>query len=299
MDRIRTFSIDSRRRYGRAVGKIPLDLGMVCPNRRFGGCLYCRPAAFTPASLRPGDSLDEQVRRGKALLLAGRYRQYFAYLQQETPTAQPTARLIDRLRPLLADPDCLGLIIATRPDAVAPDLPPALAELTLTGGRRCLIELGLQSIHEHSLRRLNRNHSLDDFLAASSRILAVGGLELGVHLILGIPGESEADMAASLERVCRLGISALKLHHLQVLADTPLYMDYRKGQVRVFSLAEYLELLTRLLPLIPAHITLHRLWATAHPDALVAPEWNCLSGELSRRLQALMAERGLFQGQAA
>ncbi|MCL2457564.1 MAG: TIGR01212 family radical SAM protein, partial [Desulfobulbus sp.] len=282
--RLHTFSHHCRERYGRAIGKIPLDLGHPCPNRERGGCLFCRPASFTPLALRSCDSLDEQIRRGKQFLLKGRFRHYLAYFQQETPTTLTTARLIPHLVQVLADPDCLGLILSTRPDTIADDLPAALADLARSSGKTCLIELGLQSIHEQSLRLLNRNHGFADFLAALAKLRAVDGLEVGAHLILGIPGETEADMLATVRTVAALPLQTLKLHHLQVIAGAPLHDLYRQGQAPVFEREHYLELLLRLLPHIPSRITLHRLWSTAHPGLLVAPQWHCLTSELSRQL---------------
>jgi radical SAM protein (TIGR01212 family) len=293
---LRTFSRHCRESFGQAVGKIPLDLGLPCPNRSQGGCLYCRPASFTPFSLRTADSLGKQIQRGKQYLLKGRFTRYFGYFQQETPTALATSRLVPLLAEVLDDPDCLGLILSTRPDAIAPELPAALAELAGRSGKHCLIELGLQSIHAKSLALLNRNHSFGDFLTAVDRLQAVAGIEIGVHLILGIPGESEEEMLATIRMVCGLGIQALKLHHLQVIADTPLHRLYVQGLVPVFTLETYLELLHRVLPHIPPEVTLHRLWSTAHPDLLVAPRWNCLTGELSKVLHRLMTERGIRQG---
>ena len=295
--RIRTFSVDCRERFGQAIGKIPLDLGIPCPNRSKGGCIFCRPASFTPFSLRATDPLGEQIRRGKQFLLRGRFTRYFGYIQQETATAMATSRLVPLLAEILEDPDCLGLILSTRPDAVAEDLPAALADLINCNGKQCLIELGLQSSHAASLHLLNRNHDFADFLAAVRSIQTVSTLQIGVHLILGIPGESEEDMRATVQTVCALGIQALKLHHLQVIRDTPLYRLYCRGEVKVFTLDEYMELLLLLLPHIPVEITLHRLWSTSHPDILVAPRWQSISGALSRHLHRLMAERDIRQGQ--
>ncbi len=297
--RIRTFSHHCRERYGQAVGKIPLDLGIPCPNRNQGGCLYCRPASFTPFSLRSADSLAQQIRRGKQYLLRGRFTRYFAYFQQETPTTLATDQLMPLLAGITDDPDCLGLILSTRPDAIAADLPAALATLVERSGKHCLIELGLQSIHAASLQLLNRNHGYAEFLDAVHRIQAAGTLDLGVHLILGIPGESKAAMLETIRTVTGLGIQALKLHHLQVIRGTGLHTLYEQGQVPVFTIEGYLELLLALLPHIPAAITIHRLWSTAHPDLLVAPCWQRLTGQLSQRLHRLMEEQNLRQGQLA
>ncbi len=294
--RIRTFSLHCRERYGQTVGKIPLDLGIRCPNRDRGGCLYCRPASYTPFSLRAEDSLAEQIQRGKRYLLRNRFHRYFTYFQQETPTALATDRLMPLLAVVLDDPDCLGLIVSTRPDCIAADLPDALADLARRRGKDCLVELGLQSIHPRSLHLLNRNHGPDDFADAVRRLQAAGGLAVGAHLILGIPGENEAEMLATIRAVNALKVDALKLHHLQVIRDTPLEALYAGGQIKVYELSRYLELLLRLLPHIPGETVIHRLWSTTHPHLLVAPRWDCLTGELSQRLQALMIERDIRQG---
>ena len=295
--RIRTFSVHCREQYGYPVGKIPLDLGLRCPNRDRGGCLYCRPASFTPFSLRTEDPLAEQILRGKRYLVRNRFRRYFAYFQQETPTILATNRLMPRVATVLDDPDCLGLIISTRPDYIAADLPEALAELVRRSGKECLVELGLQSIHAKSLRFLNRNHGFGDFTDAVRRLRAAGGIAVGAHLILGIPGETEAEMLATVRTVGLSGVDALKLHHLQIIRDTPLAPLYASGQIEVYGLEPYLELLLHLLPHIPWKVCIHRLCSTAHPHLLVAPRWNCLTGELSRRLQELMVKRDIRQGE--
>ena len=297
--RIRTFSQYCRRKFGRSVGKIPLDAGVACPNRARGGCIFCRPAGFTPSCLRGGDDLARQVAAGKAMLLRGRFREYFAYFQQESCTAMPAGRLLALLREVLKDPGCVGLILSTRPDCIEDSLLAPLAELVRQSGKECLFELGLQSMHERSLTSLNRNHGFADFCEAAERIKAAGGFELSAHLIFGIPGESEADMLATLATVCRLGVTHLKLHHLQVIRDTPLHELHRSGKVPLFSREGYLEFLLRALPMIPEDVTIHRLWATSHPGLLVAPRWDVLTVQLGRELRERMAELGLWQGQRA
>ncbi|MFH0782622.1 MAG: TIGR01212 family radical SAM protein [Pseudomonadota bacterium] len=294
---LRSFSYHYRQKFGHGVGKIPLDLGQPCPNRLHGGCIFCRPAGFTPAYLRKSDAIAQQITEGKAHLLKGRFKKYFAYLQQETCTAVPVEALLEVLKLLLADVDCVGLILSTRPDYVADDLLLPLARLVKETGKECLFELGVQSVHERSLKFLNRNHSLADFHHAANRIKAAGCFQLGAHLIFGIPGESQEDMLFSLRSVCEVGVGHLKLHHLQVARDTALATLYHEGKVTLFTLEGYLQFLLRALPVIPAEVTIHRLWATTHPDLLLAPKWNCLAGTLSTILQQKMMEQGIWQGQ--
>jgi uncharacterized protein len=296
---LRTFSYYCRQKFGQSVGKIPLDLGYPCPNRLHGGCIFCRPAAFTPTYLRGSDEIAEQIATGKTSFLQGRFKKYFAYFQQETSTALSADNLLPILQMLLADVDCVGLIIATRPDYIADDLLKPLATLLRQSGKECVFELGIPSVHERSLKLLNRNHSLADFHDAALRIHATDCFQLGAHLIFGIPGESWEDMLFSLKSVCDTGVLHLKLHHLQVIRQTPLATLFEAGKVNPFTKEGYMEFLLHALPTIPAEVTLHRLWATTHPDLLLAPQWNCLAGSLSVELQKRMKEKGIWQGQLA
>jgi radical SAM protein (TIGR01212 family) len=298
MPLVRTFSYHYRLKYGHPVGKIPLDMGVICPNRSKGGCIFCGPASFMPGYLNKNDNIPLQVLRGKRNLLKNRFFKYFAYFQQETTTALSTDLLIPVFKTVLQDEDCLGLIISTRPDHVDQQLLEELAELVTFFSKECLFELGLQSIHSSSLNVLNRNHSFADFVDAVERIKKMYCFEVGAHLIFGIPGELEEDMLETLQVVCGLKIQALKLHHLQVIKNTPLENMYKKGEVQLFSKDEYIGFLERALPLIPADIIIHRLWSTSHPEILVAPKWNILATKLSQTLLQKMKERGIRQGAA-
>lgn len=294
---IRTFSYHCRQKYGYGVGKIPLDLGQPCPNRKRGGCIFCRPASFTPSYLQKNDDFVKQVEKGKKQLHKSGFRKYFGYFQQETVTSITPDILLPCFESVLADADCIGLIISTRPDYVHEDLLQPLKKLVTHTGKECLFELGLQSAHNRSLQLLNRNHSFEDFHQAVRHLQEAECFEIGAHLIFGIPGESKEDMIASVRTVCALGVDALKLHHLQVIRDTSLHDLYQQGEIRLFSQEEYTQFLLEVLPYIPCDVTLHRLWTTSHPDLLVAPKWNVLAGRLSSALQKKMVEDGLFQGQ--
>jgi len=293
---IRSFSFHYREKYGQGIGKIPVDLGLICPNRVKGGCIFCRPSSFTPGYLCKSDDVAQQICKGKRSLLKGRFKKYFAYFQQETSTAAPVPYLLEVFEKVLDDEACVGLIISTRPDFVEEELLIPLAALIRKTKRECLFEIGTQTIHERSLLLLNRNHTFTDFTRSVERIKSFSCFELGVHLIFGIPGESEEDMLESLSTVCRFGADALKLHHLQVIKDTPLAELYHQGKVPVFTLSKYLSFLQKALPRIPAEVTLHRLWATSHPHLLIAPRWNVLASELSEKLRIRMEQNNIWQG---
>jgi radical SAM protein (TIGR01212 family) len=293
---IRTFSYHYREKFGTPVGKIPIDLGVECPNRLQGGCIYCRAAAFTPGYLQKKGSVASQLEKGKQYHLSGRFTQYFVYFQQETPTAVEDQVLLGIIEEVLREANCVGLIISTRPDFLNETFLDLLSKRIKRSGKDCLFELGLQSTKPSSLEYLRRNHSYADFVQAVQLVQSYGLFEVGAHLLLGIPGETEADMISSVQTVCKLGVNALKIHHLQVLKDTPLEKMYETGDFQLFSKNEYLNLLVKILRLIPPNVVIHRLWATAHPDMLVAPKWNVLAAELSTHLREMMNKQGLRQG---
>ncbi len=294
--RVRTFSWHYRKKYGHKVGKIPVHLGQLCPNRRRGGCIFCSSASFTPGYLVSSDDVRTQIDSGKRKFLGSRFQKYFVYFQQESCTAADPVVLIGALKNLLEDEDCIGAILSTRPDCIEDVLLDLLVQITVDLGKEILFELGVQTVHERSLKFLNRNHSFADFEDAVSRIQARSCFEIGAHLIFGIPGESEDDMLGSVKAVCDLGIDALKLHHLQVIQDTPLHLLYQDGSIELFTKEGYQRVLLNILPHVPARITLHRLWATAHPQSLVAPRWNCLASVLSNSLRSRMEAEGVWQG---
>ncbi|MBM9519157.1 TIGR01212 family radical SAM protein [Desulforhopalus vacuolatus] len=296
---VNTFSHHCRDRYGEAVGKLPLDLGIPCPNRLRGGCTFCRPEGFTAGFLTAEDSLSVQIEKGKRILLKGRFHRYFAYFQQESCTALDPSLLLEHCGRLLDDDACVGLILSTRPDLVPDSLLEPLAELVRCRGKSGLLELGLQSTLQRSLDALNRNHTVEDFFSALTRIHRHPPLECGAHLIFGIPGESEAEMIAGVEMVCAAGVDALKLHHLQVVKGTPLARQYARQPFPLFSHEDCVNFLLRLLPRIPQRVVLHRLFSTTHPQLLIAPRWNIPAAELSREVTEGLHLAGLAQGALA
>jgi len=296
---LNTFRHHYRHRYGEEVGKVVLDPGLVCPHRlQAGGCIFCRPAGFSPAYLRRSDPVPLQLARGKEALRRQGVRRYLVAFQQETPTALAPAQLLDHAADAGADPDCVGLILSTRPDAVPEGLILALAASPWGRDKELAVELGVQSIHEQSLRWLNRGHDFAAVPAALKRLRQLPCCQVGAHLILGIPGEGPAEMAASLTRVCDLGLDYLKLHHLQVMAGTRLAAVHHSAPLPLFTAEDYLTLLAGLLARVPQRVVLHRLWATARPALLLAPRWGQRPAALRRRLTDIMQHRGLAQGSA-
>lgn len=296
-NRINLFSQHYRHKYGQPVGKIALSLGLVCPNRRLGGCTYCAPASFTPYYLDGCASIAGQLAKGKEYLDSRKFRRYFAYFQQETSTAGPLDELLAAFREAVAAPECVGLIVSTRPDYVDDALLQELAAMARAEpGREILIELGLQSAHDQTLQLINRNHSVQDFVDAARRVKAAG-LALGVHLILGLPGEDFLEMLSTVHKVCGLGVDAIKFHHLQIIKNTVLERRYQENPFPIYGARDYLTLLARLLAHVPAEVVIHRLWSSSDPQILVQPVWGGLGAQqLHGMLSEIMTGEELWQG---
>jgi radical SAM protein (TIGR01212 family) len=295
---VHTFNTHYREKYGQPVGKIALETGIPCPTRRRGGCIYCSPLSFRPASLRSGDPLEEQLRKGRLQLRDGRkLRIYLAYFQQETSTAGPPDVLAGKFRLPLLDPDCKGLILSTRPDALGAGILDRLAAIRdEMPGKEFLVELGLQSARDETLRFLNRNHTYGDFVEAVRLLRTLPFVQVGVHLILCLPGEEAPDMLDTVRRVCGLGVDYMKLHHLQVIRGTPLHAMTARDPLRHWSAEEYIDLLALLLPEIPGRVVMHRLWSNTDPELLVEPRWGLVTSALQERLRRRLRAGGLAQG---
>lgn len=289
----------ARRRWGEPVGKIILSTGIPCPHRAQGGCAYCAPESFRPYYLHPDQPPMQQLEAGRNYLRRLNVRCFLAGFQQETASADDWPCLAQAFQTAMKDPACLGLAVSTRPDYVDEDFLQRLEVLADAWRDKVLmIELGLQTANDLMLAALNRGHTTADFMAAAARIKARPRFALGVHLILGLPGETLDDMRRSVQLVVAAGVHHLKLHHLQIVKGTPLACRYAARPWPLPSPQEYLEWLCALLPEIPSSVVLHRLWSTCRPDLLIAPRWEWEPNRLYQRLDELMTTRNIRQGDA-
>ena len=296
--RYRTFSRFLRERFGTRVHRVTIDAGFTCPNVdgtvAIGGCVYCDNRSFSPNRRLPRSTIAEQVERGIAILSerVGADR-FIAYFQAATNTYAP----VDKLRRLydeaLRHPQVIGLAIGTRPDCV-PDPVLDLIEGYARERYVCL-ELGLQTIHDRSLDWMNRGHHYDAFVDAVQRCQG-RGLDLCAHVILGLPGETHADMMATADALTVLPVNAVKIHNLHVVPNTPLADDYQQGKVKLFEFEEYVGVVCDFLERLRADIIIQRLNGDAPPDYLVAPQWCLDKPRLLRAIDAELERRGTWQG---
>jgi hypothetical protein len=256
--------------------------------------VFCDNRSFSPNRRLPRTPVREQVRRGVAILQK-RYRadRFLAYFQAATNSYAPVPKLRRLYDEALDHPQIVGLAVGTRPDCV-PDPVLDLLERYAHDRYVCL-ELGLQSMHDRSLDWMNRGHHFDVFVDAVRRCQG-RGLDLCVHVILGLPDENRADMCATADALASLPINGVKIHNLHVVHDTPLERMVEAGEVRMLEREEYIGVVCDFLERLRPDTVIHRLNGDAPPDYLVAPLWCLDKPGLLRDIHAELERRDSRQG---
>jgi len=287
-----------KEKFGQKVYKISLDAGFDCPNRdgtlAIGGCTYCDEGSRAPG-VNPTLSIREQLLEGMGRMRKRTGAQKFiAYFQAFTNTYDRVEVLRKRYFEALVHPDIVGLSVSTRPDTLsqgALDLLDEIGQYTLTW-----LEIGLQTIHDKTNERLNRWHTYQKFEHALFKAKQKTHVNICVHLILGLPGESIEEMHQTIDTIASLPIDGLKIHMLHVIKNTKLYEDYLKGEVPIFEEDPYVSLVCDILEKIPSHVIIHRLTGDAAPDKLVAPRWALEKGRVLHKIKQELFRRGTVQG---
>ena len=286
-----------RQRFGRKVYKLSLSTGCTCPNRdgTLGtrGCIFCDGAgAFAEAGPIP-----QQLAAAKARVAAkaGPDAGYIAYFQSFTKTYAPAQTLRPLFEGAIAPEEVVGLSIATRPDCLGEDILALLADLAAK--KPLWVELGLQTVHPDSAQWIRRGYDLPVFEGAVQKLHAIGA-QVVVHQILGLPGETLADMAATARYIGSLGVHGVKFHLLHVIRGTDLEAEWRCGRVPELSLEQYTEALAACLRQMPPETVIHRLTGDGAKRDLLAPLWT---GDKKRVLNSITRafwDMDLHQGSA-
>ena len=280
------------------VHKIPLHAGFTCPNRDgrvgVGGCTYCINESFSPNVKGPSLSIKEQIEKGKAFHKE-RYgaEKFIAYFQSFTNTYADVETLRSCYEEALTDKDVVGISIGTRPDCVTDDILNLIDSYTKK--HHVWIEYGLQSIHDKTLERINRGHDYKIFLDAINRTKKTC-INICVHVILGLPGETREDMMKTAEAIAGLSIQGIKLHHLYVAKNTALAEEYFKGKVQTLDINAYIQLAVDFLECIPSDVTVQRLVGDTHGNFLISPIWKASKAEIAAGITREFERRGTCQG---
>jgi len=280
-----------RNLFGCNVHKLQIDAGFTCPNRdghvAVGGCIYCDGRGSKLRQQGELPSVTEQIVQGKKYYTK-QAAKFIAYFQTFTNTYAPVEKLRALYDEALAQDDVIGLSIGTRPDCLGPDV----VELLSCYAKKyhVWVELGLQSVHDKTLQFINRGHNFQQFLDAMNA-LAGKDLNICVHIIIGLPGESDKDVLTTAKTLAALPVNGIKIHSLLALEGTTLGDMYKKGDVQMISREKYISLVADILEVLPPEMVIQRLTADGYRDIFLAPDWamnkldvlNTINKELERR----------------
>lgn len=276
------------------VQKISVDAAFSCPNRdgrlSLGGCTFCDNKTFNPSYCDRGKSITQQLEEGKAFF-AKKYPEmkYLAYFQAYSNTYAPLEELKRKYEEALAVDDVVGLVIGTRPDCVSDE---ALDYLQQLNQRTFLIvEYGIESANDNTLRRINRGHTFDCSRQAIIKAHQRGIITCG-HIILGLPGEDEEDMLHQASTISQLPLDILKLHQLQIIKGTPLAKEYEAHPFHVFTAEEYVNLVIRYVSQLRNDLVLERFVSQSPPNMVIAPKWGLKNHEFTDLLNKRIRELG-------
>jgi uncharacterized protein len=293
----RAFGDYLKERFGQKVTKIALDAGLSCPNRdgtlSRGGCIFCQPRSFSP----PGGAERKLTAQLAAGIAAGRRRgisAFIAYFQAYTNTYAPVARLRKIWDTVRASPEIKALAVGTRPDCVSEPVLELLAGYARD--YEIWLELGLQTVHDRTLKILHRGHSADDFFQAVARARRQTGLQICAHVILGLPGESEEDELATADALAALKLEGVKLHPLYIAGNTQLAAEHARHEIPLLTQSVFAYRAVNFIERLWPGTVIQRLTADCPAEWLKAPSWLADKPGVLRAIREEFVRRQTWQG---
>ncbi len=292
------FSAYLKNKFNAKVYKITIDAGFSCPNRdgtiSGGGCIFCDSGgSFSQAHSR-FLSVEEQIKAGvESLSQKFKAKKFMAYFQAYSNTYKPVEDLRRIYGASLSHPDVIGISIGTRPDCVDDEKLDLIKEYTRS--YETWIEYGLQTIHDRTLKFINRGHDYETFLKAYDKTKS-RNINVCAHVILGLPGESREDMLQTAKALADLRIDGVKIHCLCAMRNTKLAQMYENGEVRLLEEDEYVDLVCDFLELLPEKTTIHRLAGNGLQSLKVAPLWLNKKFDVLNKIDNEFINRGTRQG---
>lgn len=284
--------------FGTKVYKISLNGGMTCPNRDgtvgTGGCIFCSSSGsgdFSPVSTL---SIENQI-ESAIQLVSNKIKQdkFIAYFQSFTNTYAPVDYLEKIFTQAINHPKIVALSIGTRPDCLSDDVLQLLDKLNKI--KPVFVELGLQTIHQSTAKYINRCYPLSTYDTAVKNLKKIN-INVIVHIILGLPYESEEMMYNTVKYVCNSGIDGIKLQLLHILKDTKLADDYAMGKFEVLTLEKYTDIICNCIEIIPKNIVIHRITGDGAKKILIAPLWSGNKKMVLNTINKALTERKIVQG---
>lgn len=284
--------------FGQKIYKISLDGGFTCPNRDgtldTRGCIFCSQAGSGEFAQSREDSIGKQIEKGKERLKDKiQNGKYIAYFQAFTNTYAPIERLRILYEEAISHPDIAVLSIATRPDCLSEEVLLLLQEMNEK--KPVWVELGLQTIHESTAEYIRRGYPLSVYDKAVENLKKIG-VQVIVHVILGLPGETFGQMKETVSYVAKSGADGIKLQLLHVIKGTDLEKEYRAGRFRTLEMEEYVNLVADCIALLPPGMVIHRLTGDGDWRTLAAPLWSLDKKRVLNAINKRIREKERMEG---
>ena len=296
--RYHTWNYYLRQKFGCKVFKVSINAGFTCPNIDgkigYGGCTYCSKEGSGDFAGNPKDNLVKQFYDIREMMSKKwKDAKYIGYFQAFTNTYAPVDVLREKFETILEQEDVVGLSISTRPDCIEDDVLEYLAELNTR--TNLWVELGLQSVHESTSKIINRGHDFKVFEDCVER-LRKHNIDVVVHIIDGLPGETHDMMIETAKTVSKMDIQGIKIHLLHVIKDTPMANMLEKGNMKFLEKDEYVNIVCDQLEILPQEMVIHRLTGDGKKENLVGPLWSLKKWEVLNAIDDELKRRNSWQG---
>ncbi|WP_101773216.1 TIGR01212 family radical SAM protein [Peptostreptococcus faecalis] len=296
--RYHTWNYYLRQKFGCKVFKVSINAGFTCPNIDgtigYGGCSYCSKEGSGDFAGNPSDDLVKQFNEIKTTMeKKWQNAKYIGYFQAFTNTYAPLEVLKDKYETILSQEDVVGLSISTRPDCIEEEVLDYLAELNER--TNLWVELGLQSIHDKTSDIINRGHGFDSFENCVNE-LRKRDIDVVVHIINGLPGETHDMMLETAKKVSDMDVQGIKIHLLHVIEGTQLAHSLKKGELKLMEKDDYITIVCDQLEILPQEMVVHRLTGDGKLDDLLGPMWSLKKWEVLNAIDYELKRRNSWQG---
>lgn len=288
--------------FGKRVQKVAIDAGFTCPNRDgtlgIGGCTFCNNNAFNPSYCNPDISITDQIKEG-IIFHHNRYRRatnYLAYFQAYSNTYAPLEKLKTLYNEAINYPGVIGLVIGTRPDCIDDEKLDYFEKLTEK--LYIVIEYGVESINNNTLKKINRGHTFDQS-AETIEKTAARGINTGAHFIFGLPGESKENIFEWVKIISKLKLHSIKFHQLQIIRNTKMAEEFKNhpGEFYFFGLDEYINFIVDFVEKLNPAFMIERIAGEAPPRFLAGHNWGQIRNyEIMDKFEKRLKDRNTWQG---
>ena len=291
--RYHTLNYFFKKKFGQKVFKVPLDINSICPNQASGGCIYCSNKSVASISDNSLDILEQFENGRKIMEQKWPDSLYIPYFQSGTNTYNDKNLVKGYVDKLLMIPKVVGIDIATRPDCLSDEWLDYLEDLNKK--TFLIVELGLQSSNDNTLRFINRGHNSKTFKDAAQKLHA-RNIFVVAHIINGLPYETKEDMINTIKFVNDCKVDGIKIHMLYIAKNTPLASLYEKNKFHILTREEYIDIVCSQLRLLNEDVVVMRITGDPLLNELVAPEWLIKKFMVLNGIDQEMVKRNIYQG---